>query len=108
MSRSILIPFFVLFLVTINIRQIQGLAAFFHRVRNKTRWGKLRKIHSSRDVKSCTQVQVVTPRKISTEESTLSIPNLSQQTDLSFDVDVYRQEMTDLVYQRGMQRMCTS
>jgi len=37
------------------------------------------------------------------DQSSPSIQNLSPQTD--FDADVYRQEMTALVYERSMERM---
>ena len=92
----------------INITGTQGLAAFFNRVQNKSIWGKVRKTNRSLDVKSRTQVEAVIPRKITAEESTLSIPNSSHRTDPSFDMELYRQEMTDLVYQRSMQRMFSS
>jgi hypothetical protein len=109
MSRSILITFFVVFLVMVNTNQTQGLTAVLNRVRNNSIWGKSLKTNNSRHGNSLIPVQVTMAKQASAEQSSSSlISNLSSQTESFFDADAYRQEMTDLVYQRNMQRMSSA
>jgi hypothetical protein len=113
MSRSILITFFVVFLVMVNTDQTQGLTAVLNRVvRNNSIWGKSRKTNTSRQANSLIPVQVTITKQASAEQQSSSsssiLPNLSSETESFFDADAYRQEMTDLVYQRNMQRMTSA
>ena len=102
MSRSILTTFFVAFLVAMNTRQALGLAAVLNRVRNNSIWGKRVKFNLNRHANSLLPARVVTAKEASGDQPLMTLP---PQTDSFFDADAYRQEMTDLVYQRNMQRM---
>merc|ERR1712025_873575 len=108
MKRSNVVNFFVLSLMIVNTYQTEGLAAILNRVRNNSIWGKGRRASKSRCAKSCLPVQVRMAKQASTEHSSLFIANVPSQKDLFFDPDAYRQEMTDLVYQRSMQRLCNA
>ena len=101
-SRSILITFLIVFLAMANVDQTQGLAGIVNRVRNNRIWGKSRTTNNSRQQNSLLPVQVTRSKQASAEESS-SLPNLATPA-VAFDYDSYRQEMTDLVYQRNIQR----
>ena len=112
MSRSILITFLIVFLAMANVDQTQGLASLagiVNRVRNNSIWGSKRRTttNNSRQQNSLLPVQGTMSKQVmsAAEESTSSLPNLITAPAVTFDVDSYRQEMTDLVYQRNMQRM---
>jgi hypothetical protein len=105
MSRSILFSLFAIALVLVSIQEAQGLAGILNRVRNNIIWGKSRKTLGSRHANSLLPVQVAMAKQASVEQSPFSMPHVSPPT---FDADAYRQEMTDLVYQRSMQRMYSS
>lgn len=112
MSRSILITFLVVFLVMVNTDQTQGLTAVLNRVvRNNSIWGKSRKTSKIRQANILSSVQVTMAKQASAEQQSSSssiVPNLSSETESFFDADAYRQEMTDLVYQRNMQRLTSA
>ena len=103
MSRSILITFLIVFLAMANVDQTHGLAGIVNRVRNNSIWGKSRTINNSRQQNSLLPVQVTMSKQESADESSSSLPNLTTPP-VAFDADSYRQEMTDLVYKRNMQR----
>jgi len=102
--RSFLSSFFIVFLAMMNMDQTQGLTGIVNRVQNSSIWGQGRVTNKSSRQNSLFPVQVAMAKHVSAEESS-SIPNLPLTAKSSFDAESYRQEMTDLVYQRNMQRM---
>jgi hypothetical protein len=101
----------VILVVTMNVDQTaHGLAGtrFVRRVvQNNSIWGKSRQQQKS----IFTPVQVLGLTVVDNTDDTNDI-NLGVTTATAatveesfFDADSYRQEMTDLVYQRNMQRM---
>ena len=105
MSRSILTTFFAIFLIMAMADQALGLAGVLNRVRNNSIWGKSRTAETNRYSKSLTPVQVATAEQSSAEHSPSHLP---PQSVAFFDAESLRQEMTDLVYQRNMERMTSS
>lgn len=87
----------------VSIDQTQGLAGVVNRLRNNVAWGKSRSARKSRQQNSLLPVQVTTAKQVSAEPSSSMSPVAHDSTP--FDADSYRQQMTDLVYQRNMQRM---
>ena len=89
-----------------NMDQTQGLTGIVNRVQNSSIWGQGRVTNKSSRQNSLFPVQVAMAKQVSAEETeSSSIPNLPLTAKSSFDVTSYRQEMTDLVYQRNLQRM---
>mmetsp|Transcript_943 Transcript_943/g.2408 ORF Transcript_943/g.2408 Transcript_943/m.2408 type:complete len:110 (-) Transcript_943:456-785(-) len=106
MSRSTFITYLIAVLVMVSIEQTQGLAGVVNRFRNNIAWGKSRSTRKSRQENSLVPVQVTMAKQVSAEPMSLtsSISNGPNDSE-PFDADSYRQQMTDLVYQRNMQRM---
>mmetsp|Transcript_22462 Transcript_22462/g.47512 ORF Transcript_22462/g.47512 Transcript_22462/m.47512 type:complete len:110 (-) Transcript_22462:201-530(-) len=106
MSRSFFITFFIVVLGMMSMDQAQGLAfaGIVNRVTNNSIWGKCGQIQTNRQTSSLLPVQAAMVKQEQSPSS--SMPNLPPQSDgFSFDPDSYRREMTDLVYERNMQRM---
>ena len=102
MSRSILTSTFLVavLLVAMSTHQALGLAGVLNRVRNNSIWGKRVKTNRNGHVNSL--LPATATEESGDQPSSLLPP---PQTDTFFDADSYRQEMTNLVYQRSMQRM---
>eukprot|EP00532_Pseudo-nitzschia_australis_P003969 CAMPEP_0168194892 /NCGR_PEP_ID=MMETSP0139_2-20121125/19496_1 /TAXON_ID=44445 /ORGANISM="Pseudo-nitzschia australis, Strain 10249 10 AB" /LENGTH=94 /DNA_ID=CAMNT_0008118573 /DNA_START=172 /DNA_END=456 /DNA_ORIENTATION=+ len=90
-----------------NIDQTQALAGIVNRFRSKTIWGKTETSRNSRRNNSLVPVQVTMANQLSAEPLSSSSPLSNLPIDSTpFDADSYRRQMTDLVYQRNMKRMC--
>lgn len=98
MSRSILSTIFLVFLVTMNTHQALGLAGVLNRVRTTGILGWRVNAARVRNPTSLLPAQVVTAKEASGDEP-------APQPEPIFDADSYRQEMTNLVYERNFQRM---
>jgi hypothetical protein len=93
MLRSIFITLFLIVLAS-NVAQTDGLAAIIRRVRNVGLFG----IRRAEGVPHAQRLA-----RAVTDPSKAVFP-VTASFD-SFDVELYRREITDLVYQRNMQRL---
>ena len=93
MMRSISFAFFALVLASMS-DQTQAFAPIDRSVRRTSIWGKLTgQPHGGSAPVPATQVMESNP-----------LPQVPTQDSTIFDADAYRREMTDLVYERSMQR----
>ncbi|KAG7367026.1 hypothetical protein IV203_029696 [Nitzschia inconspicua] len=98
MIRSTFLAFCFIVLAS-NLDQTNGLAAIVRRVRNAGLFGIRRAQRTPRVVPNAPFVAPTLPAaKVD------PAVNLVTTFD-SFDADLYRREMTDLVYERNMQRL---
>jgi hypothetical protein len=96
MMRSIFITFCLVILAT-QLEEIQGLAAIVRRFRCVGFWGRRSTQRTTR--LHPIQVNAQAPTDMARDDS------IPPTVFASFDADAYRREMTDLVYQRNMERL---
>lgn len=96
MMRSFSFAIFALTLVSI-LDQTEGLASIVRSVRRNTIWGRIIGRQTQQQLASFPEVKVVVDSH--------PFPQVKKQNDGGFDADAYRQAMTDLVYERNMQRL---
>ena len=98
MVRSI---FYTLLLIVIasNVAETEGLAAIIRRVRNVGVFG-IRRAQRMQNV-APPNVKLVAQAQF---DPATAVPPVTASFD-SFDIDSYRKEMTELVYQRSLQRL---
>jgi hypothetical protein len=102
----------VILVVTMNVDQtahgLAGIRTVRRAVQNNSIWGKSRQQQKKR-IPTLVQVLglTVVDNTDDTNDINLGVAATTAATveESFFDADSYRQEMTDLVYQRNMQRM---
>ena len=99
---------FIMLLAVTRTTPTHGLAGILNRVRSKSIMGKSKNTNSNGRPNSLLPVQVTIDNQASAEQSSSLILPFNSKAISYFDADTYRQEMTDLVYQRSMQRMISS
>jgi hypothetical protein len=93
MMRSL---FFALLVIVLAVDQTQGLASTARTVRGSI-WGKLTR-QSAPGFPQAAIIEATTPMVVQ------PLSPAAPDAVGGFDADAYRREMTDLVYQRSMQR----
>jgi hypothetical protein len=96
MIRSIFIT--LCLILVLATQETQGLAAIVRRFRTVSFWGK----RSTQRTTRLSPVQVNAQSLTGIVKEDLVLPPTAF---VSFDPDAYRREMTDLVYERSMQRL---